>query len=394
MLESSDLIEGFFSGDDDCWIDSEGTHHDLDRSTRETHRMMANTMFRDQMSDDTDSVKFACRAGWVRVWVEGQICFVQLDFKHASRKAVRSCSEFLRKAVGITKVGIEDSASTTYEEVNIKAAPTRLMQITVKQDLATMFEAEKLDEVYSEPNSYLARMMNDSSFDGHQYWYLAYTWASRTGVMADVEEQLGEPPQEDESDQYDKLDDDLQEEFAEWVLEYLRQNDPAELPSSEFFHPDKKLLPRTTWLVHFTDEPEAIANEGFTHGTYDASKLGLTTYYTKTAKKYGGYNFAFVAGSREADWAAHKGKYGKHCVVFQNSGLKAYHNSDEENQVIFWGPDVDRRHIAVIRKSSETGEYEVRSRTGMKLYGGDFEVAVQWVIAHHRQYSSQLYPPK
>ena len=75
--------------------------------------------------------------------------------------------------------------------------------------------------------------------------------------------------------------------------------------------------------------------------------------------------------------------------MFQNAGMKAYHYSDEEDQVIFWGPDVDRRHIALVRQIE--GEYHVLSRTGMTLFKGEFAPVVQWIIAHHRQYSNQLY---
>src|SRR5205823_3557059 len=97
----------------------------------------------------------------------------------------------------------------------------------------------------------------------------------------------------------------------------------------------------------------------------------------------------FLAGSRDAYAAASRKKYGRDCVVFQNAGVLAYHSGDEEDQVIFWGPDVDLRHLALIQLVD--GDYHVKSRTGMTLFTGEFEQAVKWVMAHHRQYSRQLY---
>ena len=39
-----------------------------------------------------------------------------------------------------------------------------------------------------------------------------------------------------------------------------------------------KLLPRTTWLVHFSDNAEDIVQEGFKYGEDDYSDLALTTH--------------------------------------------------------------------------------------------------------------------
>ena len=62
------------------------------------------------------------------------------------------------------------------------------------------------------------------------------------------------------------------------------------------------------WLTHFSEEAFSIAWKGLTHGMADPEKLGLTTYFKKDSfeKGSGGYNFAFLSDSKEAQWSAHK----------------------------------------------------------------------------------------
>jgi hypothetical protein len=140
-------------------------------------------------------------------------------------------------------------------------------------------------------------------------------------------------------------------------------------------------------LVHFSDHARKIAQNGFIYGSDDMSKLGLTTYYTKDSKSHGGYNFAFEAQSRDASNAASQGSYGRHAVMFQNSGARAWHMSDEEHQVIFWGQDVDPRSIIELR--NDHGDWVVTNGT-RDFYSGDFDQVVKWVIANHSQYRRAL----
>jgi hypothetical protein len=386
ITEGASLSEGFFSGDDDCWIDDEGQRHELDRERRETHRQMAARL----LASEGQSIKMACAKGWIRVWIENQTCFLEFDFAKVSRKAVQTCTEFLRKVLAVSKVYIDDSASGAYEDIaDIKSAIRRIREISIKRDLNFMFENEEVNEVYSRDNQYLKQTLTGGEFDGYRYWEYAYTWAQQTGQEEEIEEILGEMPDDEEPDQYEQLTPELKASFQQWVEDFLNRNDPSELPSSFYFDSSPVRIPRNTWLVHFTDHAEDIIRSGFTHGVYDAAQLGLTTYQSHDSKKSGGYNFAFLATGRDASWAAQKKKYGRDFVMFQNSGIKTYHYADEENQIIFWGADVDKRHIALVREME--GEYHVLSRTGMTLFKGDFDSTVKWVIANHRQYSRQLY---
>ena len=252
-----------------------------------------------------------------------------------------------------------------------------------------------LIEKYTADNSYLLQHLRDPQFDPHQHWNELRIWFEEHPDEIELLSELtgkdyadADEINEDEPDIFYKLPPEVQKEAAEWVIEWLMRHDPAEAPSHAHMSlKDKQLLPRTTWLIHFTDSPDAIAEKGFTIGMGDMSKLGLTTYYKNTSfdKQYGGYNFAFIADSRHAKWAASEHKYGRHAVMFQNSGVRTYHYADEEDQVIFYGKDVDPRSIIILREGW-TVEARRQTRRGSELFEGDFEACVAWVERNARQY--------
>jgi len=163
-------------------------------------------------------------------------------------------------------------------------------------------------------------------------------------------------------------------------------------------------LVKPTWLVHFTDDPLDIAENGFKYGWDSTEGLGLTTHFTDTARKRGaGYNFAFVLGSRDARNASsgHRvdgPKYGRHAVVFWAGGVEAYHYGDEENQVIFWGPEVAPDRIFAVWNGGDDG-WHVQDASGRVVFGADpdayhedaaakdFEDAAEWTASNHRMLS-------
>lgn len=107
-----------------------------------------------------------------------------------------------------------------------------------------------------------------------------------------------------------------------------------------------KLLPRQTWVGHFCSDATDIATEGFIFGASDPYDLGLTTHKSDSYRRSRpGYNFGFELGSLHKNFndgnSRNSGKYGSELVLFQTSGVSAYHQGDNEDQVIFWGPDVD-----------------------------------------------------
>ncbi len=175
---------------------------------------------------------------------------------------------------------------------------------------------------------------------------------------------------------------------------------PTDMPTRYHFRDDAELVKRDTWLVHFTKDSSGIKRRGFTHGTDDISRLGLTALYSIDSKKRGGYNFAFEALSRYADSAAYSKKYGDEAVMFRHAGTKAYHIGDEEEQVIFYGPSVDRSGMVMLRggvderfddgkeKSDISNGWGVcrTDRGGYAFVGEDFDAASKWVVRHFDQY--------
>lgn len=111
------------------------------------------------------------------------------------------------------------------------------------------------------------------------------------------------------------------------------------LPASYFFDSPPIELPGNTKLIHFAKDPEALIQNGFTKGTIDFKKLGMSWGRYNNAP---GWNYAFEEkdllekyGTMEKA-SAH---WGGTPVVFECAAVKAYHYGDEIDQCLFWGPD-------------------------------------------------------
>lgn len=264
----------------------------------------------------------------------------------------------------------------------------------------------ELDERYTAPNQQFLAYMKAEEFDYYEHWHAVAQWLDDNDHLDEVNEATGrefadgdELAEEDPEDIWPKLPEWLRDECQEDVLENLMQNSPVEAPT--YKHMDlhsPKPLPRGTWLVHFSDHADEIARQGFKRGVFDYTKLGLTTYMNNDGhyKKTGGYNFAFLANGKDARWAASQKKYGRDCVLFQNSGVHAYHYGDEEQQIVFWGEDVDPRDIILIQRGEEH-DFEVKAKRDTRrennadvLFGGTFEACVNWSIKNFAQYRRYL----
>ncbi len=189
----------------------------------------------------------------------------------------------------------------------------------------------------------------------------------------------------------DAIQKEYASEYGEDFANYMMQHFPEENSSKQHFM-GAEMLKRQTWLVHFTGDAYSIASDGFEYGVDHMDKLGLTTFFGKESKKYGGYNFAFEAGSKYARNSAQSGKYGKEAVMFTNSGVKSWHHGDEEDQVIFWGKDVDPRGIILIEKDYDN--WCVKEHPTKRRYERDcvyahedFETVTNWIEKNWRQYS-------
>ena len=278
---------------------------------------------------------------------------------------------------------------------------------------------KRLNESYANELAYLLDYLKKEPLSMWSYLPDVATWileddermeiaANILGINVDDlhEYEYGEDNWVDDLyDKQDKIPDGWEPEFTEWwkenCLDDHMRDDPAETPSWAhiMLTGKKSLLPRTTWLVHFTDDPDGISNKGFKFGMQDIEKLGLTTYFKNTGfeKGRGGYNFAFRANSSESDNAAERKKYGDDAVMFQAAGVEVYHSSDEEDQVVFWGPAVDPRNIIVIRRYDDGWVVEPHSsKHGRDKHEGGifkaekFEDCVMWVEKNFQQYRKVL----
>jgi hypothetical protein len=187
------------------------------------------------------------------------------------------------------------------------------------------------------------------------------------------------------------------EQFGKWLYMMIEDGDlgenKADYPTWYFFD-DAKVV-KNQWLIHFTNDADSIAIEGFTRGVNEMDKLGLTTHFGDFYKKYGGYNFAYKVedyakyAHSNRSFGGYKFKYGKEAVIFNASGLRLWHNGDEEPQVIFFG-DTAKNIIPIVEGENST--WSVRNaKTNRVIFENDnFDKVVQWVINNFIQYKNAI----
>lgn len=187
---------------------------------------------------------------------------------------------------------------------------------------------------------------------------------------------------------------ELYNRFADWLFREIEQNTlnvpDSDYPAWAYF--DNPRLVKNQWLIHFTDNAESIARQGFKYGVDEVDKLALTTHLGEFEKKYGGYNFAYDVERYHRYAYSNYGrgfKYGKEAVIFRASGIELWHYGDEEPQVIFYG-NTARNIIPIIR--GENADWAVYStKSGRILYeNDDFDKVVVWVLRNYVQYRKQV----
>lgn len=162
-------------------------------------------------------------------------------------------------------------------------------------------------------------------------------WAEENGVK------LGE------DDYTDSLNPDQLKSYEKWLkendkaVEFLEWT-PAEAPAYlTLSWPEK--LPKGTWGIHYTNVPGV---DEFRYGA-TIPKLALSTWWNEKdqarcpenlGNELGSYDyvysFAFPVEGKGAVSPFHGSKYGRNAIVFQtNAAILAYHNGDEEWQMIF-----------------------------------------------------------
>ena len=152
-----------------------------------------------------------------------------------------------------------------------------------------------------------------------------------------------------------------------------------ELPSWLFM--DFNRVVKNEWCIHFGSDSENIAREGFTGGTEDIDHLAYTN--AGQQKHHAGYDFAFLINDRNVDY----NEYGNEAVIFRTSGVEIFHYGDNQNQVIFWGPNVK----SFIPIHQESGDWVVYGQNGQVLVrcGRPSEIAI-WATENLPQYRKQI----
>lgn len=190
-------------------------------------------------------------------------------------------------------------------------------------------------------------------------------------------------------DEFDFEDESLIETFVKMLEENklcdhfisIMQDivDYYELPS--WCTMDFNRIVKNEWCIHFGSDSENIAREGFTGGTEDIDHLAYTN--AGQQKHYAGYNFAFLINDRSVDY----NEYGDEAVIFRTSGVEIFHYGDDQNQVIFWGPNVK----SFIPIHQESGDWVVYGMNGqvLKRASEPSEIAY-WATENLPQYRKQI----
>ena len=253
--------------------------------------------------------------------------------------------------------------------------------------------------------SYLSMSDKEEAIElAYQNAHLFVEWVIKTGAelpegltYADVKAATDAPW--DIVDEYAHLFSDAAlKQFREYAAAWFMEYDPQQAPSFLFFSGSEVI--KNQWLIHFTHDAQAIQKEGFTSGTDDLTKLGLTEWMEDSVKP-GGYNFAFLLSdfvkygrdpmNYRTGW-----KYGEEAVLFRASGLRLWHSGDEEPQVVFWGADA-KDAVALepgffLDHNDELDGWIVMPCNQQETpYGAeDLDDVVQWVVDNFQQYRKVL----
>ncbi len=223
----------------------------------------------------------------------------------------------------------------------------------------------------------------------------------------DVVQSNYEDEPEEEVDLFDSLnsyelidwlesnDRELFDKYADYLFskinDYTLNIPDADYPAWSYFDDSPEIV-KNQWLIHFTDDADSIATTGFKYGVDDMSKLGLTTHLGEFEKKYGGYNFAYTLNDFYRYGFRGRGeyKYGKEAVIFKASGIKIFHRTDVEPQVIFYG-NTATNIIPIIKGESE--RWSIRRYRDNRVFfeSDDLREIVEWLVKNYDQYRRHLY---
>lgn len=239
----------------------------------------------------------------------------------------------------------------------------------------------------SDPDAYWDEALSDLADDVTEEVAIGFQHAVAENLSWSLQPGLDEEGEEIEDD-YDSP--------ISWGSERARGRYPLGDPRSPtFMHMEYAGDVKNQWLVHFTQDAYKIANGGFTRGIDDPTMIGVTTRdEVEQLKAGGGYNFAYqlhdyIRHGRysyddvDALELTHPWKYGPEAVLFRASGILAYHEADNEPQVIFWGESADTIIPVTAPLFSCLTD---RVLVDTKL----IEESIAWIVTNFRQYRNHL----
>lgn len=252
---------------------------------------------------------------------------------------------------------------------------------------------EYLDKDYNMPlYHYFKYWRNASDFDkATEFAYRFYYQ-----IMAFVDDKCYDYDDFQELWDYEaEIEENCNEEYIERFLQLLKEHDLCKAFIGFIEHRNRyDVLPTwviceferivtNEWCIHFTNDSMSVARNGFTNGTDDIDNLAYTVRDAKSMS-HSGYNFAYPIDSREVDMA----KYGDEAVLFQTSGVLVWHYGDEEDQVIFYGPNA--KNFIPITKDEYSGEWAILGNNNQILKSGKPSELVDWAIDNLPQYRKQI----
>lgn len=168
--------------------------------------------------------------------------------------------------------------------------------------------------------------------------------------------------------------------YGEWIEDNLSEYEHYDSIPSTYFMTSPKMV-RDQWMIHFTNHPEEIVKNGF-RGVRDISKLGMTT--TLNDQKFSdGFNFAYLLSD---EW---KSAYGKYQILFRASGVRVYHITDREYQVIFQGSSA-KSMIPVLEGKAKRHGIWGKDRQELFFESDSLEAIVKWVKKNIQQYKNEV----
>lgn len=161
---------------------------------------------------------------------------------------------------------------------------------------------------------------------------------------------------------------------------------------------------KNQWLLHFVtgkNTAEKIYNQGFRKGVTDKTRLGLTNWLSDEEKtQTNTYNFAFDPNDLRHDEQlmadlTKRRIYGEQCIMFRASGIKVYHEADNQLQTIFNSNQASDfvwiRNMWEPLSDLEGNKYNIHNKLDEALYSTDrFMDAVNWVEQNYKQYKNVL----